>query len=79
MTDVSKGFDLTSIAELKQCESDKDANEYLKLGWVLLSTHLTDYGHPVERHQKTVYCLGWQKSLGKPKHPKSEYAHLGGN
>lgn len=78
MADVSKGFELTSVTELKQCESVESANDYLKLGWILISTHLTDYGHPVERHQNTVYSLGWQKSLGDPKYPKypkSKYAH----
>ena len=76
MSGMSAGFDLTSISQLKECESYESANEYLKLGWLLLSTHLTDYGHPVERHQKTIYCLGWQKSSGEPKHPKSKYEDL---
>lgn len=68
---VKKGSDRNLICELKECESHKEANEYLKLGWMLISTHLNDYGHPVERHQKTIYCLGWPKASGKPKHPKS--------
>ena len=74
---MAEDLDLTSIGELQECDSYKWANEYLKLGWLLLSTHLTDYGHPVERHQKTIYCLGWQKSAGESRHPKSEYDHRG--
>ena len=64
---------ILNISELKEIESFEKANEYLKLGWVLLSTHLNDYGHPVERHQKTIYCLGWQRAAGEPKYPKSKY------
>ena len=61
------------ICELFETKSYETANEYLELGWLLLSTHLNDYGHPIERHQKTIYCLGWQKSLGESKKPKSKY------
>ncbi len=57
---------LRDIAELKEVDSTESANKYLGLGWVLLSTHLVDYGHPTARHQKTIYCLGWPKHLGEP-------------
>jgi hypothetical protein len=71
---------LYNIVELIELDSYSRANEYLKLGWVLISTHLWDYGHPVERDQKTIYCLGWDKRKGEVKHPKvveySPYKHL---
>lgn|GEM_PF-3268501 len=63
--------DHLDVAEVFETSSYKDANQYLKLGWKLLSTYLRDYGHPVERHQWTVYCLAWPKDAGDPQHPES--------
>ena len=63
-------YDLSEISELNELDDYSWANVYLKLGWVLLSIRLRDYGDPEIRDQKTVYCLGWPKSLGDPKHPK---------
>jgi len=68
MEDQKQNLMLHSIIELKECERFEVANEYLKLGWKLISKHLNDEGNPVERHQKTIYCLGWCKELGKPNH-----------
>lgn len=72
MSNKVDSFDLTLIDNLKECKSYEDANEHLNLGWVLISTHITDYGHPVERHQNTNYCLGWPKTAGELKYPKSK-------
>lgn len=66
MLDSSESIDMAELIEL---ESYKKANEYLHLGWVLISNHLTDYGHPVERHQKTIYCLAWPRMKGNIRHP----------
>lgn len=68
MKDLNQELLLHSIIELKECDDYQVVNEYLKLGWILISTHLTDSGHPVERHQKTNYCIGWNIKLGKPNH-----------
>ncbi|MBN1469502.1 MAG: hypothetical protein JW924_12320 [Fusobacteriaceae bacterium] len=49
------------LHKVKEIAEEKDvtgANFRLNNGWILLSTHLTDYGHPTERHQKTIYCFG---------------------
>lgn len=51
---------LESVHELYQTSIVNEANRYLKEGWILISVHLTDYGHPVERHQNTVFTLGWK-------------------
>ena len=60
--------DLSDIIELVEYSDYKKANKYLESGWILLSTHIVDFGHPVERHQNTVYCLGWSRKLGNPKY-----------
>ena len=72
MSNKVDSFDLTLINNLKECKSYEDANEHMKLGWVLISTHITDYGHPVERHQNTIYCLGWPKPAEALKYPESK-------
>lgn len=69
---MTHGPELTDTAELIELDSYKKANKYLNLGWVLISTHLTDYGHPVERHQKTNYCLSWPRTKGTPQYPDEE-------
>ncbi|MGB4441738.1 MAG: hypothetical protein WBJ62_05885 [Coriobacteriia bacterium] len=63
--------DLSAIAEVKEIDSAEDVNRYLAAGWLLLSTHLWDYGDPVARHQKTVYSLGWDRAKGDSVHPES--------
>jgi hypothetical protein len=60
---------LHDIVELKEIRSYKNANDYLRAGWILLATHTWDYGHAVNLHQKTVYCLGWARQAGEPVHP----------
>ncbi|MCX5803834.1 MAG: hypothetical protein NTU69_09955 [Proteobacteria bacterium] len=67
MTD-DKG--LYSVGELIELDRYDEANKYLELGWILLSTHLNDTGDSDFRQQKTVYCLGWPRTLGNSKHPK---------
>lgn len=41
-------------------------------GWILLSAHITDYGHPIERHQNTIFSMGWPKSLGVVRHYETD-------
>jgi hypothetical protein len=60
---------LYSVIEVKETRDYEEANRYLKAGWFVMSTHLWDYGHPVERQQGTVYCMGWPKAKGEPVHP----------
>jgi len=67
---VENPIEHQDICKLYETDSYKKANEYLNLGWLLISTHLYDYGHPVEKHQNTIYCLGWPKSFGEPKLPE---------
>ena len=69
---MTTNFQLQDVVELIEVDSYEKANDYLKTGWVLISTHLYDYGHPVERHQKTVYCLGRLKSAADIKHPEGK-------
>lgn len=66
---------LNPVTEVKEiscsgclsAETTKQVNEYLKSGWVLLSTRVEDRViFNTEQHtQQTVYCLGWG-GLGKP-------------
>lgn len=61
-------MDKNSVDVIKVYETKdyKEANRYLDTGWVMVSTHLWDYGHPDVRHQRTVYCLGWPRGAGDP-------------
>ena len=72
MSVTEQKFELSEIVELKELDSTEKANKYLKSGWTLISTHLWDYGHPVERHQKTIFILGWRREQGDPVHPWRE-------
>ena len=40
INNMSEEFNLSSISEIKEYESYESTNKYLKLGWLLLSTHL---------------------------------------
>lgn len=68
---MGEQHDLSAIAEVKEIDSAEDVNCYLAAGWVLLSTHVSDYGDPVARHQRTVYSLGWDRAKGDSIHPES--------
>ncbi|EHS58309.1 hypothetical protein AV545_04070 [Paenibacillus jamilae] len=65
--------DLEKIISLFETQSVEKANEYISEGWVLLNIHTTDYGHPVERHQNTVFTLGWNGEKGEVKVPKNPF------
>ncbi|RIK75511.1 MAG: hypothetical protein DCC68_21040 [Planctomycetota bacterium] len=60
---------LAGIAKVVEVRDYARANEYLDLGWQLLGTHVVDEGHPKERHQATVYCLGWHSAKGEAQEP----------
>lgn len=60
---------LPDVVELMELKAYENANKYLGAGWVLIGTYTWDYGDPVARHQKTVYCLAWLRSAGNPVHP----------
>lgn len=63
---------LVDVVEVFETKDYEQANRYLRAGWVMISTHLWDYGHPVERHQGTVYCLAWRRGAGDVIHPSQE-------
>ncbi len=66
---MSNQFDLSEVAEIIECmESTNYVNKYLKLGWTLIAIRIEERGVPGQPDQKTVYCLGWPKSLGEPKY-----------
>jgi hypothetical protein len=67
---MTTNYDLSEISALEEFDDYTWANTYLQMGWILLNTNLRDYGEPEMRNQKTVYCLGWPKSLGEPKYHK---------
>jgi len=66
-------IDQNSLKDIIKVHQEHDANEtnkFLELGWILLNVHTTDYGHPVERHQNTIFTLGWSKNNGETKYPE---------
>jgi len=60
---------LSEVVELFETDSHKQANDHLKVGWVLISTHVRDYDNLPKRDERTVYCLGWLKEKGKAVFP----------
>lgn len=74
---MEKDLQLSEIIEIAEFYRYEPANEYLKLGWVLISTHVQGQGNPRERQESTCYCLGWPKSQGEVKRPKSKYDTVG--
>jgi hypothetical protein len=60
---------LRDIAEIVEVGTWQRANEYLRLGWVLLAS----FQHTDARHGKALwYSLGWARTLGPPTHPMTE-------
>jgi hypothetical protein len=57
---------LAKVRQIKEADSEKEANAYLKTGWTLLRTFYTagqdEMGH-------VNYVLGWCREYGKPKRP----------
>ncbi len=74
---MSDKFDTTTIAEVYETTKSDTANEYLRLGWKIITTHTYAYGDGISG-EKTVYCLAWTKDQGEPSHPKSNYAETAG-
>ncbi|MEK4006402.1 hypothetical protein [Paenibacillus sp. FSL H3-0333] len=64
---------LEKIISLFETTFVEKANDYIGEGWVLLNIHTTDYGHPVERHQSTVFTLGWNGENGEVKLPRDRF------
>ena len=60
---------LSEVVELFETDSHKQANDHLKVGWILISTHVRDNDNLSKRHESTVYCLGWPKEKGKAVFP----------
>ena len=56
---------LHEITEIVETNENEQANAYLRAGWVLISTHVMDYGEVGERLERTVYCLGWPRRCGE--------------
>ncbi len=49
---------------------DKDINEYLKLGWVIIANWVVDYDAPDRRLETIHFLLGWVDHSRKPVYPK---------
>ena len=62
---------LTDVGEVKESRDQHEVNRYLDTGWVLISTHVRDYGEPGVVDQYTVYVLGWPRTAGEPQHPRT--------
>lgn len=67
----SSNYSLGDIAEIRELSDFEHVNAYLTAGWRLIATHTTDFGHPVERHQKTMYSLAWIRESGTALHPEN--------
>ena len=62
-------YGFVRICEVTENEEYQRVNWHLELGWVLIAIRTEDRGIPENPDQKTVYCMGWPKSLGTPKYP----------
>lgn len=63
-------MDLSSVTKIDVQENSDLVNEYLALGWKLLSLYATSYdtGYPGCNHQTQHYVLGWFGD--DPQYPK---------
>jgi mannose/cellobiose epimerase-like protein (N-acyl-D-glucosamine 2-epimerase family) len=51
---------------------DKNINEYLKLGWILIADWVVDYGEPGHRIETAHFLLGWIDRSCRPVHPSKK-------
>ena len=49
---------------------DKAINLYLKLGWILITDWVVDYGNPANRAERAHFLLGWIDRSRPAVHPK---------
>lgn len=58
------------VVEVYKTHSEKKANKYLSLGWVMLNVESEQSG----RHDwHSVFVLGWFKTSGEVSHPKNDF------
>lgn len=65
-------YDSTKIVRVYHTYSTEDANNFLKLGWVMLSVLTIDRGNPGEINQDVKYVLGWDRNAGDIQVPKDD-------
>lgn len=58
------------VTEVYKTYSEQAANEYLKLGWIMLNVESQQSG---AHDWHSVFVLGWFKTSGDVAHPKSEF------
>ncbi|SHK45854.1 hypothetical protein [Tepidibacter formicigenes] len=66
---------LKNIIEIFETKSYKEANEYLKIGWILLDKCIVSY-YPegnFPKHEQMKYILGWNSNLGEIIKPQPKY------
>ena len=63
------------VYELFETSNWKTANDYIKLGWIMMKSYTTCYHTqgPLAAHQDIHYCLAWTESEKTPAHPKDTY------
>lgn len=64
-------INLTDTKELREIIGYEDANEFLKLGWLLIDKYKAPYENSYCEHQDMVYVLAWLKNE-EPVHPKTK-------
>lgn len=64
---------LVGIVYVKELWKSDDINEYLDMGWRIIQTWVCDFAGGRFREEAPRFVLGWHRSLGEPKFPKSRY------
>ena len=67
---MALSFTPETVKKIHEATSYQDANDYLSVGWILISTYKTCYD-PIAfpDHQTIHYVLAWAKE-DKPSYPK---------
>lgn len=54
-----------------EATSDRETNDYLELGWILVNQYIVDAGEYGQPDQRPRYVLAWQQPEVEPPHPES--------
>lgn len=70
-------MELSEVTKVIDLTSDKDVNEYLGLGWKIISVYATAYADYPGSSQTQHYVIGWAGANPKyPENPEEEETNV---
>ena len=68
---MENNYNFPDVIKIKELTKSEDVNEYIGLGWALLTLVTVNIGDPGAVDQRVKYVVGWNKNNGEIKIPKS--------